>query len=168
MRIVCIPKKKEKENERSFIADVVFDVGGSTWVHLPLLILLWVWCDRRDRTESTYTITSDSVYAFCLCFWCPCVISFHLIAHRRFPTFSPTTSQARNGPKLPRRFRHATPLPLDFPNAIVMMCTPSTHTIWRSFSYTILLFLPIFFFFSHLFPFFFLLTFISRLSILSS
>ena len=56
---------------------------------------------------------------------CVYVISFHLIAHRRFPTFSPATSEARNGPKLPRRFRHAhaTPLPLDFPNAIVMMCT---------------------------------------------
>ena len=63
---------------------------------------------------------SDSVF-----FLCVYVISFHLIAHRRFPTFSPATSEARNGPKLPRRFRHAhaTPLPLDFPNAIVMMCT---------------------------------------------
>ena len=103
---------------------------------------------------------SDSVF-----FLCVYVISFHLIAHRRFPTFSPATSEARNGPKLPRRFRHAhaTPLPLDFPNAIVMMCT-HIHT----YHLTLLFFALYYVHDSLLFSFSFFLNIFcfSRLSIL--
>lgn len=91
---------------------------------------------------------------------CVYVISFHLIAHRRFPTFSPATSEARNGPKLPRRFRHAhaTPLPLDFPNAIVMMCT-HIHNYHLTLLFFALYNSLLFSFFSNIFCF-------SRLSIL--